>query len=113
MADRLLRIHSLQQWYTSSDPGVEEALYDSEAILRFAGIDLGCEGVPDESTMLQFRQLLERHGLTKQILAEVNRYLAGRGIYECQISFYHWPRWNVACGKADGGPIHERRFRSS
>jgi IS5 family transposase len=77
---RMLRIHFLQQWYALSDPGVEEALYDSEAMRRFVGIDLGREGAPDESTVLQFRHLLERHGLARQILAEVNRYLAGHGM---------------------------------
>jgi IS5 family transposase len=78
--ERMLRIHFLQQWYALSDPGVEEALYDSEAMRRFVGIDLGREGAPDESTVLQFRHLLERHGLARQILAEVNRYLAGHGM---------------------------------
>lgn len=78
--ERMLRIHFLQQWYALSDPGVEEALYDSEAMRRFVGIDLGREGAPDESTVLQFRHLLERHGLAKQMLAEVNRYLAGHGM---------------------------------
>lgn len=78
--ERMLRIHLLQQWYALSDPGVEEALYDSEAMRRFVGIDLGREGAPDESTVLQFRHLLERHGLAKQMLAEVNRYLAGHGM---------------------------------
>lgn len=78
--ERMLRIHCLQQWYALSDPGVEEALCDSEAMRRFMGIDLGREGAPDESTVLQFRHLLERHGLAEQMLAEVNRYLAGRGM---------------------------------
>lgn len=78
--ERMLRIHFLQQWYALSDPGVEEALYDSEAMRRFVGVDLGREAAPDESTVLQFRHLLERHGLAKQILVEVNRYLAGHGM---------------------------------
>ncbi|MGH8155681.1 MAG: IS5 family transposase, partial [Rhodanobacteraceae bacterium] len=78
--ERMLRIHFLQQWYALSDPGVEEALYDSEAMRRFVGIDLGREGAPDESTVLKFRHLLERHGLAKQILAEVNRYLVKHGM---------------------------------
>lgn len=69
--ERMLRIHFLQQWYALSDQGVEEALYDSEVMRRFVGIDLAREAAPDESTVLQFRQLLERHGLAKQILAEV------------------------------------------
>jgi IS5 family transposase len=69
--ERMLRIHFLQQWYALSDSGVEEALYDSEVMRRFVGIDLAREAAPDESAVLQFRQLLERHGLAKQILAEV------------------------------------------
>ena len=59
---------------------MEEALYDSEAMRRFAGIDLGREGAPDESTVLQFRHLLERHGLAKQVFAEVSKYLAEHGM---------------------------------
>lgn len=78
--ERMLRIHFLQQWYALSDPGVEEALYDSEAMRRFVGIDLGCEGAPDESTVLQFRHLLERHQLAGKLLTEVNRYLADHGM---------------------------------
>ena len=78
--ERMLRIHFLQQWYSLSDPGVEEALYDSEAMRRFVGIDLGREGAPDESTVLQFRHMLERHGLAPQLLKEVNRYLADHGM---------------------------------
>lgn len=78
--ERMLRIHFLQQWYALSDPGVEEALYDSEAMRRFVGIDLGREGAPDESTVLQFRHLLERHGLAEQILAEVNQHLVKHGM---------------------------------
>jgi IS5 family transposase len=78
--ERMLRIHFLQQWYALSDPGVEEALYDSEAMRRFVGIDLGREGAPDESTVLQFRHLLERHGLAKQVFAEVSKYLAEHGM---------------------------------
>ena len=78
--ERMLRIHFLQQWYTLSDPGVEEALYDSEAMRRFVRIDLGREGAPDETTVLKFRHLLERHGLAPQLLKEVNRYLADHGM---------------------------------
>lgn len=78
--ERMLRIHFLQQWYALSDPGVEEALYDSEAMRRFVGIDLGREGAPDESTVLQFRHLLERNGLAKQLFAEVSQYLSEHGM---------------------------------
>jgi transposase, IS5 family len=53
----------LQQWFNLSDPGVEEALYDSAGMRQFVGIDLGCEPAPDETTVCKFRHLLERHGV--------------------------------------------------
>ena len=58
----------------------EESLYDSEAMRRFAGIELGDDRIPDETTILNFRHLLERHGLTEAIFAEVNADLAGKGV---------------------------------
>ncbi len=61
--EMMLRVYFLQQWFNLSDPGVEEALYDSVSMRRFAGIDLGEMPVPDESTVLRFRHLLEAHGL--------------------------------------------------
>jgi IS5 family transposase len=63
-----------------SDPMAEETLYDSEAMRRFAGIELGDDRIPDETTILNFRHLLERHGLTEAIFAEVNGHLADKGI---------------------------------
>ena len=69
--DRMLRIYFLQHWFSLSDPAAEEALYDSEIMRRFVGIDLGREPVPDETTILNFRHLLERHELCGQILQEV------------------------------------------
>lgn len=61
--ERMLRIHFLQHWFNLSDPAVEEALYESASMRQFAGIDLGREPVPDETTILKFRHLLERHEL--------------------------------------------------
>ena len=61
--ERMLRIYFLQQWFNLSDPAVEEALYDSLAMRRFVGIDLGREAVPDETTVCRFRHLLEEHDL--------------------------------------------------
>ena len=60
--ERMLRIYFLQQWFNLSDPAVEEAIYDSQAMRRFVGIDLGHEPVPDETTVCRFRHLLEAHG---------------------------------------------------
>ena len=61
--ERMLRIYFLQQWFNLSDPAVEEALYDSAVMRQFVGIDLGCEPVPDETTVCKFRHLLEEHQL--------------------------------------------------
>jgi IS5 family transposase len=77
---RMLRIYLLQQWFNLSDPGVEEALYDSLAMRQFAGIDLGREPVPDETTMCRFRHLLETHGLGRQLFEAVQRHLAEKGL---------------------------------
>jgi IS5 family transposase len=76
----MLRIHFLQQWFNLSDPAAEEALYDSPVLRRFAGVDLGRAPAPDETTILQFRHLLEKRDLSGAMLDTVNRYLEGRGI---------------------------------
>ncbi|MEO8746507.1 MAG: IS5 family transposase, partial [Rhodanobacter sp.] len=78
--ERMLRIHFLQQWYALSDPAVEEALYDSAAMRRFVGIDLGSEPAPDETTVCKFRHLLERHGLAAKLFATVSKYLKDQGM---------------------------------
>jgi IS5 family transposase len=78
--ERMLRIYFLQQWFNLSDPGLEDALYDSLAMRSFVGIDLGLEPAPDETTVCKFRHLLERHGLGKQILAAVNGHLDRHGL---------------------------------
>ena len=73
-------MYFLQNWYALSDPMAEETLYDSEAMRRFAGIELGDDHIPDETTILNFRHLLQRHGLAQAIFAEVNAHLADKGI---------------------------------
>lgn len=78
--ERMLRVYFLQLWFNLSDPAVEEALYDSESMRRFAGIDLGQESAPDETTVCKFRHLLERNKLGKKLLSTVNEYLARKGI---------------------------------
>ncbi len=78
--ERMLRIYFLQQWFNLSDPAVEEALYDSLAMRRFVGIDLGREPVPDETTMCRFRHLLEAHDLGRRLFAQVQRHLAAKGL---------------------------------
>src|SRR5438094_6657399 len=78
--ERMLRIYFLQQWFNLSDPAVEEALYDSVLMRQFVGIDLGCEPVPDETTVCKFRHLLEEHQLGEQILGQVNLHLQAQGV---------------------------------
>lgn len=78
--ERMLRIYFLQQWFNLSDPAVEEALYDSRALRAFAGIDLGREGAPDETTVCKFRHLLEAHSLGEQVFALVGAHLAASGL---------------------------------
>jgi len=78
--ERMLRLHFLQHWFNLSDPAAEDALYDSISMRRFVGIDLGHERVPDETTILNFRHLLERHDLTPGLFDRMNAYLASRGL---------------------------------
>ena len=78
--ERMLRIHFIQHWFNLADFACEEALYDSVSLRRFVGIDLGCEAVPDATTLLKFRHLLEQHKLAEQIFAEVGRVLQGSGM---------------------------------
>ena len=74
----MLRIYFLQQWYGLSDPGAEEALYDMHSMRNFAGLELGHDAIPDETTILNFRHLLEKHDLTKAFFQEVSSYLEER-----------------------------------
>jgi IS5 family transposase len=78
--ERMLRIYFLQQWIDLSDPGAEESLYDSHAMRRFVGIDLGREPVPDETTICNFRHLLERHDRGRRLFETVHEHLERRGI---------------------------------
>src|ERR1700756_2440748 len=78
--ERMLRIYFLQQWFNLSDPAVEEALYDSQSMRRFVGIDLGREPVPDETTVCRFRHLLEEHELGRPLFDEVQRQLTAKGL---------------------------------
>ena len=76
----MLRVYFLQQWFDLSDPGAEDALYESPVLRRFAGVDLGRAAAPDETTILRFRRLLEQHELCGKILDTVNHYLASKGL---------------------------------
>lgn len=76
----LLRLHCLQLWYNLSDPGLEDAVHDRRSFQRFLGLDPLNQRVPDETTVLHFRRLLESHGLAERIFAKVNEGLAARGL---------------------------------
>jgi IS5 family transposase len=78
--ERMLRIYFLQQWYGLADEALEDALYDSQALRGFAGIDLAVERVPDATTLLHFRHWLERHELTKALFDEIAAMLEERGL---------------------------------
>lgn len=76
----MLRIYFLQQWYNLSDPAAEEAIYDRNSFQKFLGIDLLSETVPDETTILNFRHLLEAHGLQEKFFEVVNEMLEKKGL---------------------------------
>jgi len=78
--ERMLRMHFVQHWFNLADEACEEALLDSTALRRFVGIDLGRERVPDGTTLLKFRRLLERNKLGEQLFAKVGEVLQGRGL---------------------------------
>jgi transposase, IS5 family len=73
--ERMLRVYFLQQWYGLADEAIEDAIDDSQAMRMFAGIDLSAGPVPDATTLLSFRHLLEEHNLTRRIFAEVGALL--------------------------------------
>ena len=76
----LLRVHFLQQWFSLADEAVEEALHDIPVYRAFAGIDLGATRIPDATTILRFRHLLDRHDLATALLETVNAVLEARGL---------------------------------
>jgi IS5 family transposase len=78
--ERMLRVYFLQQWYALADEALEDALYDSQALRGFARIDLAAEGVPDATTLLKFRRLLETHDLCKGLFSAINADLTARGL---------------------------------
>jgi IS5 family transposase len=78
--ERMLRVYFLQQWYGLADEALEDALYDSQALQQFARIDLSAEGVPDATTLLNFRHLLEMHDLCQGLFRAINADLTARGL---------------------------------
>jgi len=80
----MLKIYFLQQWYALSDPAAEESLYDIESMRRFAGLELGTDAIPDETTILNFRRLIEKHQLSEALFHDINAYLEQQGIQVSQ-----------------------------
>jgi IS5 family transposase len=78
--ETMLRIHFLQHWYSLSDPAMEEHLYEIASLRRFAGLSLSRDRIPDETTILNFRHLLEKNNLAAELFGAVNGYLAGKGL---------------------------------
>jgi IS5 family transposase len=78
--ETMLRIHLMQQWFGYSDPGMEEALHDVPMLRDFAGLDAGEDAMPDETTILKFRRLLERHQLAQALFDQTAAMLAERGL---------------------------------
>ena len=73
-------MYCLQQWYGLADEALEDALYDSQALRDFVGVDLSRESVPDATTLLKFRHLLQNNDLTKALFEEINAHLAEKGL---------------------------------
>jgi IS5 family transposase len=78
--ERMLRMYFIAQWYGLADEAVEDAIYDSQALRNFMGIDLSTESVPDATTLMGFRHMLEAHQLTQTMLVEINAMLIEKGL---------------------------------
>lgn len=76
--ETMLRVYFVQQWFNLSDPQAEDALYDMESVRRFVGVELSEDRLPDETTILRFRHLLERHQLTEQLFTAIGTELEGK-----------------------------------
>src|ERR1700677_4369198 len=79
--EKMLRIYFLQQWFNLSDPQAEDSIYDSESMRRFVGVELAEDVVPDETTILRFRHMLDIHGLTKGIFDAIKWLLEEKQLF--------------------------------
>lgn len=79
-AEAMLRIHFMQQWFNLSDPAMEDALHDVPLLREFAGLGGWDDRLPDESTILRFRHVLEKHKLAEQIFQTINELLTAKGL---------------------------------
>jgi transposase, IS5 family len=110
----MLRIHLMQQWFGYSDPAMEEALYDVAPVRRFAKLSLASGSVPDETTILNFRRLLETHDLAAKMLEAVNSHLSARGLLLKQgtivdATIIHAPSSTKNRDKSRDGDMHQTR----
>ncbi len=110
----MLRIHLLQNWFGYSDPAMEEALYEVAPLRRFAGLSLTRGSVPDETTILNFRRLLETHNLAPRVLATINAYLTDNGLLLRQgtivdATIIHAPSSTKNKAKARDPEMHQTR----
>jgi IS5 family transposase len=110
----MLRIHLLQNWFGYSDPAMEEALYEVAPLRRFAGLSLTRGSVPNETTILNFRRLLETHDLAPKVLAAVNAYLTDKGLLLRQgtivdATIIHAPSSTKNAAKARDPEMHQTR----
>jgi IS5 family transposase len=110
----MLRIHLLQNWFGYSDPAMEEALYEVSPLRRFAGLSLTRGSVPDETTILNFRRLLETHDLAPKVLAAINTFLTDKGLLLRQgtivdATIIHAPSSTKNAAKARDPEMHQTR----
>ena len=110
----MFRIHCMQNWFSYSDRQMEDALYEIESIRRFAGYNSVLSALPDESTILDFRHLLEEHKLTAQILETINDDLKEQGLLVSQgtmvdATIIHAPSSTKNKGKARDPEMHQTR----
>ena len=110
----MLRIHLMQNWFGYSDPAMEEALYEVAPLRRFAGLSLARGSVPDETTILNFRRLLETHDLASTMLAAVNAHLSDKGLLLRQgtivdATIIHAPSSTKNKDKARDPDMHQTR----
>jgi IS5 family transposase len=110
----MFRIHCMQNWFSYSDRQMEDALYEVESIRRFAGYGSAMAALPDETTILKFRHLLEKHKLTEQILTEINNGLKEQGLLVSQgtmvdATIIHAPSSTKNKDKARDPEMHQTR----
>jgi IS5 family transposase len=103
----MLRIYCMQNWFNLSDRQMEDALYEIESMRRFAGFSGVTDALPDETTILNFRHLLEKHHLTVVLLDEINAQLKDQGLLVSR--GYHGGCQHHPCSELDHEPGAEPR----